>query len=339
MNDFHVFQNCARRFSTIEIPTEAQKIRVAPTPFERDGKPILLGKRSEGFLIALIPNHLKKIRENQIEGPLSNGFELSLIDLNDEQTDEFSSYLEFRNIGNIDTNLFGALLDEVLSSIDGDSGHVVDEIKRVIEKWKYMLSLESEKKLDTQAIIGLFGELLLLERLMELQGADVFKNWVGPLGNRHDFEFELNSIEVKTTTSKSARELTVHGLDQLEPYPGKKVIVFKIRLELDPAGISLPALIDRVLEINLVNQEKFFEKLSRVGYVLEHKESYADLRFQPVLFQVIPVDSQFPRISRTLLKEMGCEDRILDIQYVINVAGLDNQSEADINKIDFEGLM
>ena len=42
----------------------------------------------------------------------------------------------------------------------------------------------------------------------------------------------------KTTTSKSARELTVNGLDQLEPYPGKKVIVFKIKLELDPAVVG-----------------------------------------------------------------------------------------------------
>lgn len=338
MVDLHIFQNCARRFSTIEIPTEAQKIRVAPTPFERDGKPILLGRRSEGFLIALIPNHLGKIREDHIAGPLSNGFELSLRDLNDEQINKTSSYLEFRNVGNIDVTLFGALLDEILSSVDGDTRNVVDEIKRVIEKWKYMLSLESQKRLDTHAVIGLIGELLLLEHLVALKGTDVLNNWVGPLGNRHDFEFESISIEVKTTTSKTGHELTVHGLNQLEPYLGKKVFILKSRLELDPAGISLPALINRILTIKGLNNEKFFEKLVQVGYISEHKESYEDLCFQPIQFQIIPIDSKFPRISRTILKRIDKEERITDVQYVVNVAGLETQSKSDLDGIDFEDL-
>ena len=339
MSNLHIFQNCARRFSTIEIPTQVQKIRVAPTPFERDGKPILLGRRSEGYLIALIPNHLDKIRQEHISAPLSNGFELVLRDLNDEESGESSQYLEFRNVGNIDVTLFGALLDEILVNVDGSSGNVIEEIKQIIEKWKYMLSLKSQRKLELQALIGLMGELLLLEYLIKIQGAEVLKSWVGPLGNRHDFEFDSNSIEVKTTTSKSGHELTIHGLTQLEPYPGKTVSILKVKLELDPTGLSLPALIDRIVDSSQIRQEKFFEKLLLVGYNSEDRDSYIELAFRTTQFQIIPVDTNFPRIAKSMLKEFDIEERILDLQYVVNVAGLEIQSEPELSKLGLEGLI
>ena len=339
MSNLHIFQNCARRFLTIEIPTEVQKIRVAPTPFERYGKPILLGRRSEGFLIALIPNHLDNIRQEQISAPLSNGFELALRDLNDEESGETSQYLEFRNVGNIDVTLFGALLDEILVNIDGVSGNLIDEIKQIIEKWKYMLSLKSQRKLELQAIIGLIGELLFLEYLIEIRGGEALMSWVGPLGNRHDFEFDSKSIEVKTTTSKTGHELTIHGLTQLEPYPGKTVSILKIKLEPDPTGLSLPALIDRILNSNLISNAKFAEKLQQVGYNSEDRDSYIDLAFRALLFQIIPVDKNFPRITKSFLQEFDKKERILDIQYVVNVAGLENQSEPEIRNLSLEGLL
>lgn len=338
MSEIEIFTTCAERLRSLDVPSELENVAVIRTPFLLDGEFILLGKRHQGHLIALFPNQKGQISIAANELKLSNGFKIAILELQDPSTGKPTTFLELCNLGNIDEALFGALLDELLKSIDNGVGDIVQQIKDLLDKWKYMLSLDSERMLSVNALVGLMGELLLLDYLVNDKKRSDLDNWVGPLGNRHDFEFAKNSIEVKSTTLKNSDEIKVHGVHQLEAYPGKCVYILRVKLELDPHGTSLPSLIDKILESPLVSREKLFDKLLKSGYRNEHLDSYKLLCFQPIEFHLVPVDSNFPQISAKELLKIDPADRINQIEYSVNISGLASKIGAGIADLNLEQI-
>ena len=202
-----------------------------------------------------------------------------------------------------------------------------------------MLALDSDRVLGANSIIGLFGEVFLLHYLVMNLKLNVFQNWVGPLGNRHDFEFSQNSIEVKSTTIKNKDSFKVNSLEQLQAYPGKKVAVMRIKLEVEPNGISIPHLLDHLISSSLISEINLYEKLQKIGYKKEHSDYYEKIRFQPIEFQLIPIDSNFPRIKDSDLRVIDPDGRIGEIEYEINVAGLNMKKSNEISDFDFKELI
>jgi hypothetical protein len=257
MTDIAIFSSSAERLKSLDTPTAVQQIDVIPTPYLLDGREILLGKRHQGHLIALFPNVNNKYVIPGETVKLSNGFQISMQTLMDPKSKEDLPFIELSNVGNIDVILFGAFLDELLKSIEEGKGVLLEEIKNLLEKWKNMLSLDTEKVMSLSSVIGLFGELLLLDYLVNGKKIATLDNWVGPNGNRHDFEFLQHSIEVKSTTVKNGNDIQLNGVTQLEPYPGKTVTILRIKLEIEPTGVSLPQLIKKIMQANSINLEKF----------------------------------------------------------------------------------
>jgi hypothetical protein len=339
MTEITFFNGCAERLKSLDTPNIAQQVDVIPTPFYLEGNEILLGKRHQGHLIALFPNVNQR---NTIPGnklKLSNGFQISMQTLMDPQSKRDLPFIELSNFGNIDVTLFGAFLDELLLSIEDSNGNLIEEIKNLLSKWKNLLSLDTEKIMSLPSVIGLFGELLVLEYLVIDKEIATLENWVGPNGNRHDFEFLQKSIEVKSTTLKNGNEIHVSGSTQLEPYQGKTVNILRIRLEIEPNGISLPELIKKISKSGVLNVEKFKEKLYKLGYREDQEHLYAEIYFQPIEFQIIPIDSKFPRITPDSLLSIDPAARIRDLDYVVNVTGLEIQRRPRIDMLDFEGLL
>ena len=339
MTDIVILNSCAERLKSLDTPTAAQQIEVIPTPYLLDGREILLGKRHQGHLIALFPNVNNRYIIPGTTLKLSNGFQISMQTLMDPKSEEDLQFIELGNVGNIDVTLFGAFLDELLNLIEGGRESLLEEIKNLLAKWKGLLSLDTEKIMSLSSVIGLFGELLFLEHLISAKHISVLDNWVGPNGNRHDFEFLQHSIEVKSTTVKNGNDIHISGVTQLEPYAGKAVSILRIKLEIEPHGISLPQLIKRIMATNSISIDRFKEKLLKVGYQSDKEHFYEDLHFQPIEFQVIPVDSKFPRITAKSLLGFDPGARIKDVEYVVNVAGLETQRHPILSSINFEGLL
>jgi hypothetical protein len=110
-------------------------------------------------------------------------------------------------------------------------------------------------------------------------------------------------------------------------------------LEFEPNGISLPSLIEKIALTGNIDSTKFYEKLSKIGYRSELADSYRAIRFQVVEFQVIPVDEHFPRISPDVLQKIDSSGRIHDVEYSVNVSGLQTQKSKNLESLNFEGLL
>ena len=68
-------------------------------------------------------------------------------------------------------------------------------------------------------------------------------------------------------------------------------------------------------------------------------DSYMSICFQLVELQIIPVDENFPRISPDALQKIDPSGRIHEVEYSVNVSGLQTQKSPDLESIKFEGLV
>lgn len=96
--------------------------------------------------------------------------------------------------------------------------------------------------------VGLFGELLFLEFLIDAIGSGpAVKSWQGPASEEHDFTFESLHVEVKTTSGER-RKHVIHGLEQLVPLRGIPLSLLSIQLTRSVAGAgrTLPQLVAQV---------------------------------------------------------------------------------------------
>jgi hypothetical protein len=114
--------------------------------------------------------------------------------------------------------------------------------------------------LSNQAIIGLAGELLLIDALCrrapDSQVADIISGWDGWKRSSRDLTVGTTGIEVKTTTGATSSHL-VEGVHQIElddgsggGTPEDRLVLVSIGLERAVDGgnaFTIPQLIDRIL--------------------------------------------------------------------------------------------
>ena len=340
MNDpLHIYIGAAERLRSIDFPDQDQNISVIPTPFQIKGESVLLGKRASGQLIALFPNVDPELELKSNPLRLSNGFEIALSKLKTKDSRRMLSYVEFRNIINIDLMLFGAIIDELLTNEISLNEDLLKSINDVLNRWKEMLSLDSGRTMTLNSIVGLMGELKFLKYLMVKYGTKSLPYWTGPRGGRHDFEFSQISIEVKTTSSKTSNEISVHGLSQLENFLGKEMLILKVKIEPDPAGQSLPDLIEDIVGQRVDIRNDLMNVLKTVGYNPVHNLHYQDVKFQFVEFQVIPIDVNFPKLIRSTLNDLDPNRKIIDVQYIVNTSGFETQKTKSIEEIEIGDVL
>lgn len=336
-NDNPLNRGAASRLGALEVPDEAQILKVIETPFKFNDRPILLGRRFSGYYIALIPVadiDIKIITPQK----LTSGFQV--LDFHPEVTPmgPGGRFLELRNISNVDLILFGAILDEIISNLVEDQT-VLQQISSVLARWRDLLTLEKGRILPLNSIVGLMGELKFLDFLVSSQGESLVDSWVGPDGNRHDFEFATASVEVKSTVVKQGSAISIHGFDQMTPYAGKSVRILRVKLEPDPSGTSLIDLVNRISGLFRARNRSLMEKLQKVGLHTSQYPLYEKIRFQFVEFQYIPITPEFPLITRSAISQVPGSRNIQNIEYMVDVGEFITQFSSSLSELDWSGVL
>lgn len=116
-------------------------------------------------------------------------------------------------------------------------------------------------EISENAILGLVGELLLLDALCrradDVHVGPLVQAWDGWRRSARDFTWQGTGVEIKTTT-RSTSSHTIHGVHQIEPVPATDDAPGEARLLLVSVGLrqadpnvpalSIPSLVDSIIE-------------------------------------------------------------------------------------------
>ena len=209
-------------------------------------------------------------------------------------------------------------LDDIASQNSVEN--VITLIIEKYEEWSAFFTSGGLGKDSTSKIIGLIGELLILEKVIKRFDATAISTWWGPVRHRHDFEFANSGIEVKTTVNPHSNEVEIHGLKQLFPDSGRSLYLAHLKLNLDPQGLNLSELINRLLNSG-VSKFELEEKIKKSGVSEDLVKSFADFKFKGFIDRYFSIDSAFPSITPENLKVAELT-RITRVSYKIDLKDL-----------------
>ena len=111
----------------------------------------------------------------------------------------------------------------------------IDEVIVVFNRSikQFLMLLAKDKQIGRETMSGLYGELLELESQLdgELSDADVLNGWHRPSPALHDFDYNSESIEIKTTGRTTGR-IKITNEHQLTAINMKSLKIRIIILEL-----------------------------------------------------------------------------------------------------------
>lgn len=190
--------------------------------------------------------------------------------------------------------------------------NTIEAIKESIEEYQNYFKNDNTS-LTKQEEQGLFGELTVLNNLIDEKGEESILNWTGPDKNKRDFVFENEAIEVKTTLSQINPYISISNELQLDPHNPTDLMKLNLKVfimeEID-IGHSIIDIIQEILgkikslEIKKIFTAKLLEcKIKVDKYIAKYK-------FKIQKENTYVINEDFPRIDVNSLPH-----GIFDVQY------------------------
>jgi hypothetical protein len=233
-------------------------------------------------------------------------------------------YLDIICLDGAGHDAFDVIGGELAERIASGTETSAECVMRVLAKWRRFWGQTPKNLLSRDAQVGLFAELWFLAFwLIPKRGISAARDWRGPFGSRHDFEWANRSVEVKGTTSTRGPIHHVNGMDQLNDPEQGDLLMFSARIR-EEAGASntLPGMVAACRVLLSTDSEvlTYFDlALDRSGYSPLHEEDYARTHWRLVEEQLYAVTDDFPRLSSSRLID-GLSPGIERVGYDINLS-------------------
>lgn len=173
--------------------------------------------------------------------------------------------------------------------------------------------------LDLSAVVGLVGELLVLDQLSDASPTAV-PTWLGATKARHDFRNGAKAIEVKTSLVRRTSTVTISAIDQLEAPQYGTLHLVHVALERNPTGsLSVPALVESIKAKCQAQDAPRVDALvaTIAGSPLpEIARECFSLRLQ----QCYVVDEGFPCLVAGKLKAKALDAGVSDVTYKLDLS-------------------
>lgn len=275
------------------------------------------------------------INKTDLDVPYVNGLKVQLVSYRFE-SGKVSQFIDL--ICNISGFLeeFTEVVREVSKLILEYKEPPIKAVKETILKWISFWSNLKKEILSEDGQIGLICELIILDRLCKINTLNALNSWVGPLGEKHDFNFSGWNLEVKGTRN-SKRTHIINGIDQLKPPSEKQLafVSFQLLSSHEKPSLNLPDLIDSISRTYFGAKPylivKFNELLALAGYSPLHTEEYKKFNVQIIDSLLFEVNNVFPKLTSDMLIDK-LNSRISSVEYQISLEGLFG---FDINTINF----
>lgn len=221
-------------------------------------------------------------------------------------------------------NVTDHLLEEMIQLLI--DGHAPGDVGRAaLQHWRDLLARPAGTPLSENALVGLFGELEVLETILRHGGH--LDHWTGWNQDQCDFRLSRLAIEVKSTTSANYRRVRIHGLGQLaDPEDGSDLVLVLKRLETSPDGRSVPDLIDAIVQLG-TSRAVLLDRLAQARYSDQHRARYAHSKFVSREVALRNIDDSHPRLVPDMLAGVDLSS-IDKIDYELNLNG---DADADLH--------
>ena len=215
--------------------------------------------------------------------------------------------------------VFTQFCGELLFSIH-DAGSPAREAMEAYERWRTLFSDASlGRGLTDEALIGLIGEMLVVEMCLVAGCPGDLDYWVGPFGAVHDLRTVGQALEVKTTLSREGCIVPISSIDQLTQPSEAALHLVHLRLEPDPAGLNLESLVKRLVEAG-ASLSEIARRLMELGGSIDELDQYTGRRFRQTSLRFYDVDGfAFPRITRASFESGDLPPGTLHLRYSIDL--------------------
>lgn len=168
-----------------------------------------------------------------------------------------------------------------------------------LANWAELFKTKTSDGLTREEVLGLFGELLVLESLLlesKINPETLILGWRGPYGDTRDIGVNGIRIEVKTQRSTSALKLRISSLTQLDDH-GDQIFIALLRLSPSEKGRTLIELVDSInhsLKEHTLATLEFARKIILTGMDVNSELSREPYAVDDQL--AYRVTSNFPRL-------------------------------------------
>lgn len=288
-------------------------VSVAPTGCSVPAGDILAGVDSESRRHLLIP-----LLPGEAASTNTKGRGVQLARLKHGPTAYLTVLCLLPELHQVFTQFCRELIDTV-----GDTASPAREASLALDRWRALFS-DAERRglLSDEALIGLLGELIVVERALGAGAPADLRFWVGPLKQIHDLRSPSHAIEVKASLVREGRIVPISSVDQLQEPTGCNLVLAHIRLDPDPAGFSLPELVDRLLTAGADHHE-LMKRLHDTGVTAPDLSAYASRTFRISEVRAYDVLADaFPRLLRSSFASGDIPAGTLRISYSIDLTNV-----------------
>jgi len=250
--------------------------------------------------------------------PSAAGFSVEPAELGDDR----SHWLALVRQPGAGLDLFTLMCVDVIGLVEKPQGGSPSDAQSLLTRigaWQRFMSRVPTGVLSREAELGLHGELIILERLLDLglHAPGALQTWTGPQHGLHDFTFGSGALEVKTSLSAKGLEARISSLDQLDMSLVMPLHLACVGMRTDPHGKTLG---DRVA--GLRSRVAAFEacrplmetRLLQAGW-LDARAHHYTRRLEVDQLKVFEVDAAFPKLTRA-----SVPTGVVDVRYTIDIA-------------------
>jgi hypothetical protein len=217
-------------------------------------------------------------------------------------------------------SVFLVITEDLIASsrLASDVEQAILAVGARLSAWQTCLKLRKEG-FGPERILGLYGELVILEQLGESIGLDhAIARWSGPEHGLHDFQAGRVSIEVKTCVG--ARGIVrIGSLDQLDPSSLESLALCRVVVVPDDAGTDLSELVAMTREaadnMGTSVRHDLDHRLLMSGYLDPEDRGAAHFdRLSVATVETYDVRGGFPRLTRETV-----EAAVVSVEYGLDV--------------------
>lgn len=212
--------------------------------------------------------------------------------------------------------VFSIMVDDIVTKITREPTRAASILFATVSDWRKLL--QSAHSLSEEASRGLFGELVVLERLAKRNSHYSLDCWTGPLGDPHDFSGARADLEVKTSMAEG-QEVAITSLDQLDSVGDKTLALVRVRVRKSSSGRRITDLMEALIELGC-DRNQLVQTAAEAGFI--HGVSNDPQAYEVAEVLGWKVTSSFPGLRRDDLPEVRRE-AITRVRYTVDLVNAD----------------